>query len=177
MGHQVRVNVFRTQPGGGWLKLSTDPAVITLDKTSRDFAIPLPAGLKPSDLHAVQFVLGDGLNPGNLTFRLDEVRVTSDGCDPARLVQSYRAEPGSTADRDVNVYPQRSFLYDNALAIQSLWATGDAAARTAARELADAVAATAPAGRLVLQPAQQRSCVPRRRQRPQSNRGDADARR
>jgi hypothetical protein len=33
-GQQVAVNVFRTTPGGGWQKLPTDPAVITLTTAS-----------------------------------------------------------------------------------------------------------------------------------------------
>lgn len=141
-GQQLAVNMFRTTPGGGWQKLATSPAAITLTTGFQPFAIDLPPGVKPADLHAVQFVLGDGRPAGNGTFRLDEVRLMTDGCDPARLVQSYRADPASQAVRDVSVYPNRSFLYDNALAIQALWASGDAAARATARHVADAIAAT-----------------------------------
>jgi hypothetical protein len=140
-GQQVAVNVFRTTPGGGWQKLTTDPAVITLTTDFQPFAIEIPAGIKPADLHAVQFVLGGGRPAGNRTFWLDEVRLMADGCDPARLIQSYRADPASQAVRDVSIYPNRSFLYDNALAIKALWATGDAAARTTARQIAEAIVA------------------------------------
>jgi len=118
------------------------PAVITLAASVQPFVIGLPMGLQPADLHAVQFVLGNGLPAGNGTFWLDEVRLMTDGCDPARLVQSYRADPASQAVRDVSIYPNRSFLYDNALVIKALWATGDAAARATARQIADAIVAT-----------------------------------
>jgi hypothetical protein len=141
-GQQVAVNVFRTTPGGGWQKLATAPAVITLTTSFQPFVIDMPSGIKPADLHAVQFVLGDGLPAGNGTFWLDEVRLMTDGCDPARLVQSYRADLASQAERDVSIYPNRSFLYDNALVIKALWATGDVAARATARQVADAIVAT-----------------------------------
>src|SRR5207244_5074631 len=45
-----------------------------------------------------------------------------------------------------NVYPSRSFLYDNSLVIKAMLATGDATARQTARDLADAILATAPDG-------------------------------
>jgi hypothetical protein len=113
-----------------------------LDDGFQPFVIDIPAGIRPADLHAVQFVLGDGRPAGNRTFWLDEVRLMTDGCDPARLVQSYRADLASQAVRDVSIYPNRSFLYDNALVIKALWATGDAAARATARQIADALVAT-----------------------------------
>lgn len=142
-GQQLAVNVFRTLPGDGWQKLTTTPAVITLTDRFQAFVIDIPKGINPADLHAVQFVLGDGRPTGNGTFWLDEVRLMTDGCDPARLVQSYRADLTSQAERDVTIYPNRSFLYDNALTIKALWATGDTAARATARQIADAIIATA----------------------------------
>ena len=150
-GQQVRVNVFRALPGGGYQLLPTASRVISLETTRwGEVTLDLPTGLKPSDLQAIQFVLGDGLDAGHGTFRLDELRIDTDGSDPAQLAQSYRpqawaptASPAdSPAGRDVNVYPNYSFLYDEALTIMALWATGDARARTEAQQLADALATT-----------------------------------
>lgn len=150
-GQQVRVNVFRTLPGGGYELLPTASRVVSLEATGwSEITLDLPAGLQPSDLQALQFVLGDGLDAGKGTFRLDELRIDTDGYDPAQLAQSYRPTAWARTDspansppgRDVNVYPDSSFLYDDALASMALWATGDVEARAAAQRMADALAAT-----------------------------------
>lgn len=148
-GQQIRVNVFRTQPGG-WQSVATQ--VVTFSTQWQDFAVALPAGIAPSDLHSVQFVIGDGLPSGEGTFHVDYVRLSTNGVpgfDPARLLQSYQARWASAdstdgaAWRDLNIYPNRSSLYDNALAIKALLADGGAKARQAALDLADTLVATA----------------------------------
>ena len=48
-------------------------------------------------------------------------------------------QKGSTADRDLNIYPKYSFLYDQALAIKAFLAAGRV---QTARDVADAVLAT-----------------------------------
>ena len=123
------------------------PNVVHRVGSLRDRACP--AHVQPSGIDAVQFVLGDGLNQGLGTVRLDEVRLGVEGCDPLRLAQSYR--PGgwvdddpapplrSVADRDLNIYPSRAFLYDQALTIKALVAAGDL---PTARDVADAILAT-----------------------------------
>ena len=50
----------------------------TLSTQWAHYVIPLPDGLHPSRIDAVQFVLGDGLNQGYGTVRLDEVRLGVD---------------------------------------------------------------------------------------------------
>lgn len=150
-GQQVAVHVFRTDAGDGWTQLETSPEVVTLSTEWQSVQVDLPAGIAPSELHAVQFVLGDGLSSGGGTFWLDEVRINTDGYDPLRVLQSYRPGDWAPTDsalttvegRDVYIYPNLASLYDNALAIRALLASGDANARTTALDVADAVLATA----------------------------------
>jgi hypothetical protein len=147
---QIRVNVYRTTADGGFQRTAVASQVINLSKQWVDYVINLPPGLAPSDLHAVQFIMGSGLNAGNRTFRLDEVRISTEGFDPLRLFQSYvpgfwapsSSSPATIQGRDVWIYPYRAFLYDNALGIKALLATGDPAAQQTAREIADALIAT-----------------------------------
>jgi probable HAF family extracellular repeat protein len=119
-------------------------ADVTLTASWQDYALPLPAGVQASSLSGVQFVF-DSLTPrvaGFTTLHVDEVRLDTDAFDPLRVIQSYLSDGWASSGPDYNVYPNRSFLYDNALAIKALWATGDAAAQAAAQSLADAVIAT-----------------------------------
>src|SRR5262249_35354339 len=128
----------------------------TLGTTYQDDAVALPAGLRPQDLHAVQFLL-DAAHDAGATIHLDEVRIDTlppagaVGFDPLRVIQSYQpagwaptnSPPDTPQGRDVNIYPNRSFLYDNPLAIKDLLATWDAQAQRVAIDLADAEIATA----------------------------------
>ncbi|NUQ66041.1 MAG: hypothetical protein HUU20_26570 [Pirellulales bacterium] len=151
-GQQIRANVFRSLDGG-WQVIASE--VLTLSTQWDDYTVQLPPATAPNDLHAVQFVIGDGLAPGGGTFWLDYVRLGTDGdpgYDPARVAASYRQrwaanDPPPDADlpqwRDLNIYPTRSFLYDNALAIKALLAGEDPIARQAALDIADALVATA----------------------------------
>jgi hypothetical protein len=117
----------------------------TLGSTWQDYDLDITSLiLRPQDLHAVQFLI----NPSNSgTVLLDEVRIDTDAYDPLRGVQSYIAkwadknsDPNSPAGRDANIYPNRSYLYDNALAIEALLAGGYP---NAAINIADARIATA----------------------------------
>ena len=119
-------------------------ADVTLTASWQDYALPLPAGVQASSLSGVQFVF-DSLTPrvaGFTTLHVDEVRLDTDAFDPLRVIQSYLSDGWASSGPDYNVYPNRSFLYDNALAIKALWATGDAASQAAAQSLADAVSET-----------------------------------
>ena len=141
-GQQLKVKVVGDLPGN----VSEKAWVRTLSTGWANYVVTLPAGLRPSDIDAVQFVLGDGLNQGNGTVRLDEVRIGVDGFDRLRLAQSYRPagwvdntpEPpvGSTEERDLTIYPGRAFLYDQALVIKALLRAGDV---QPARDVADAI--------------------------------------
>jgi hypothetical protein len=123
-----------------WYSLTTDWADYVLDISS--------AGLRPQDLHAVQFLMDSTHDAGGGTVLLDEVRIDTDGFDPLRGVQSYIAHwadtnspPNTPQWRDANLYPNRSYLYDNALAIEGLLAGGYT---TAAANIADGRLATVP---------------------------------
>jgi autotransporter-associated beta strand protein len=142
-GEQITVNVY-TVSGAYFTKQVTLPASWTSTSPSAYDYVSLPQGLKPSDLTAVQFVMGDGLPSGNKSFWVDEVRIDTDGYDPLRIVQSYLARTPSddTTYRDTYVYPGHSYLYDNAVAIMALLATGDATAQTTAGQIAAACIAT-----------------------------------
>ena len=133
-------------PGGGWQLVKN--VQVTLSAGWQDYAIDLAGlNLKPHDLHAVQFVIGDGTHDGGRTFWVDEVRVSTDGFDPLRVPLSYRAQYGDPAGgdlgyRDALIYPNRSFLYDSALTIKALLAAGDADSVPLARQVTDALVAT-----------------------------------
>ena len=146
-GRQVQINIYRvtTRPcnfalvASQWFSLSTSWTDYVLDISS--------AGLRPQDLHAVQFLMDSTHDAGGGTVLLDEVRIDSDGFDPLRGVQSYIAHwadrnspPGTTQWRDANLYPNRSYLYDNALGIEALLVGGYT---TAATNIADGRLATA----------------------------------
>jgi len=127
---QVQVNVFQrvapptcdfvhTPIATQWFQLTTGWSEYVLDISS--------AGLSPQDLWAVQFLMDSSRDVGGGTARLSNVRIDTDGYDPLRGIQSYIAHwaptnspPNTPGYRDANIYPNRSFLYDNALAIQSL---------------------------------------------------------
>jgi len=107
-------------------------ATFTLGEAWQDYDIDISSfGLRPQDLHAVQFVLDSADKQGAGTIRLDEVRIDTDAYDPLRGIQSYVAhwadknsDPNTPAGRDANLYPNRSYLYDNALAVEALLAGG-----------------------------------------------------
>lgn len=143
----LRVNVFRTLEGGGFEQVASSDYLLSTGWA--DHSLSLPANLTPADLHAVQFVL-----PSAGAIRLDEVRIDTDGFDPLRVVQSYRpagwAPSGSPlntpAGRDLAIYPNRSFLYDVALAAKALLIGSDAAGRRVALDNIEAVLGTSPNG-------------------------------
>jgi hypothetical protein len=106
-----------------WFSLTTNWADYALDISG--------LGLRPQDLHAVQFLMDPTHDPGGGTALLDEVRIDADGYDSLRGIQSYIAHwsdnnqpPTSPGWRDYNLYPNRSYLYDTALAIEGLLAGG-----------------------------------------------------
>ena len=136
-GQKVHVKVLLT----GLPDVTAD---VTLATAWQDYAVALPAGVQASGLSGVQFVF-DALTPrvaGFTTLHVDEVRLDTDAFDPVRVIQSYLSAGWASSGADYNVYPNRSFLYDNALAIKALWATGDAVARGMAQSLADALMKT-----------------------------------
>ncbi len=147
-GRQLQVNVFRTT-AGSFQQVASE--WFTLTESWLDYKLPLPAGLRSQDLHAVQFLMDPAHDNGGGTVRLDEVRVDSDGFDPLRLVQSYQpgawaptdSPPNTPQGRDVSIYPGHSFLYDNSLAIKALLASQDSVAGQVARDIGAAVLATA----------------------------------
>lgn len=148
-GQELKIKVIGDLPGDAsemfWVR--------TLSTEWTDCAVTLPDGLRTSQIDAVQFVLGDGLNQGHGTVCLDEVRLNVDGYDPLRLAQSYRAggwvednpaPPGDTvAYRDLEIYPKAAYLYDQALTIKALLA---ASRFQTAGDLADATIATGAGG-------------------------------
>ncbi|HPM84137.1 MAG TPA: glucoamylase family protein, partial [Candidatus Anammoximicrobium sp.] len=145
-GQDIHARIFKVPAGGGWELVQN--VAVDLSTAWQDFAIDLAGlNLKPHDLHAVQFVIGDGANDGGRTFWVDEVRVDTEGFDPLRVPVSYRAQYGDPAGGDVGyrdgqIYPNRSFLYDSALTIKALVAAGDSASVQMARDVADALVAT-----------------------------------
>jgi hypothetical protein len=140
-GRQMQVNVFQTVGSGS----SSSPVAsqwFTLQAGFLDYVMILPAGLGPQNLYSVQFLMDQahGMTTG-ARVSVDEVRINTQGFDPLRLVQSY--VPGNTTlDRDISVYPNFSSLYDNALAIKVLYATGDTGAQQLALSMTDALLAT-----------------------------------
>jgi hypothetical protein len=157
---QLRVRLYRsTGPGGAFDSTPLMDVPIPLTTTWTDQAVILPAGIRPVDLHSIQFYFHestDGATPGVRAW-LDEVRLTTEKAEPHRAVQSYF--PGSWVPsfpcdgsggpidtpekRDSCIYPFHSFLYDNAQAIKTLLATGDPAAQKAARQIANGLLRTA----------------------------------
>jgi hypothetical protein len=150
-GRQVQVNVFQVS-GTGFNPTPIASQWFTVGAGWSDFALALPA-TAPKGLHAVQFLMDAGHDPGGGTVRLDEVRFDANTFDPLRVLQSYVplwAPTGSPANtpqgRDVNTYPLLASLYDNALAVEDLIASGDPAAQRAALDVVSGVLATAPDG-------------------------------
>ena len=145
-GQDIHARIFKVSAGGGWELVKN--VAVDLSTAWQDFAIDLAGlNLKPHDLHAFQFVIGDGANDGGRTFWGDEVRVDTEGFEPLRVPVSYRARYGDPAGGDVGyrdgqIYPNRSFLYDSALTIKALVAAGDSASVQMARDVADALVAT-----------------------------------
>lgn len=146
-GRQVQVNVFRVTAGSGYAKIASKWFPLSAGWAEYDLAF---APLAPASLHAVQFLMDSSHDPGGGTVRLDEVRIGTDGFDPLSVVQSYRALPAATGSagttppgRDLFFYPNRSQLYDNALAILAFVASGDPASVAVARNVADALLAAA----------------------------------
>lgn len=127
---QVQVNVFQRVPpptcdfvhtpiATQWFQLTTSWSEYVLDISS--------AGLPPQDLWAVQFLMDSSHDVGGGTVRLSKVRIDTDGYDPLRGIQSYiphwaatDSPPNSPGYRDANIYPNRSYLYDDALALRAL---------------------------------------------------------
>jgi len=149
MGQQARVKVFGLQTGGGFFEIMSQ--VLTLDVAWGDYTLPLPPGWTPDELHAVQFVIGDELPAGNRTIKVDELRLATMGSDPLRLAQSYRpggwaasdSPPESPAGRDLHVYPNRAFLYDQATTIIALLAANSPQTRQVAIDMGRALLAIA----------------------------------
>jgi hypothetical protein len=120
----------------------------TLSTAWSNYSIDISAyGLRPQDLHAVQFLMDSSHDSGGGTVLLDNVRLLSGSYDPLRGIQSYVAnwadknsDPNTPAGRDANLYPNHSYLYDNALAIEALLAAGNPGV---AMNVADARMATA----------------------------------
>lgn len=141
-GQQLRVVVLRNLDGGGIDTAAN--VVLNLTTTWAEYVVPLPAGIQPSDLRGLQFMTGPayGLNRGQGTFRLDEVRLSTDGFDPLRLPQSYQPIGWAASGRDATVFPNRAFLYDMALTIKALLADGRPESRALAGQIASAVLAT-----------------------------------
>ena len=81
------MNVYRVLSGGGFQQVAS--AWFTLGTTWADYALDLPAALRPQDLHAVQFLMDTAHDAGGGTARLDEVRIDTDGFDRLRVIQSY----------------------------------------------------------------------------------------
>lgn len=151
-GRQVQVNVFQTASGTGFQLAATQ--WFTLSTSFADYAVNLPAGLRPQELFSVQFLMDAAHDAGGGIVKLDDVHITTDGTDPLRLIQSYTAPPwaptgspiSSPQGRDNAIYPNRSFLYDDALAIKALLTDSDPASVQTARDIANAILATAPNG-------------------------------
>ena len=145
-GQDIHARIFKVTSGGSWQQVKNEP--VDLSAAWQDFAVDLAGlNLKPHDLHAVQFVIGDGANDGGRTFWVDEVRVDTDGFDPLRVPLSFRAQYGDPASgdlgyRDAPIYPNHSFLYDSALTVKALLAAGDAGSVLMARQVTDAIVAT-----------------------------------
>ncbi len=137
-GQALRVNIFKSDFSNPTLT----PSVVTLNQGWNEYTIGLPAGVKAADIRSVQFVITPK-QPGLTTFWLDEIRLDTDGFDPLRLPQSFIPVAPAESIRDTSVYPAFSALYDNALAIIALLATGDAESRATALQITDALIATA----------------------------------
>lgn len=147
-GESLRINLLQ-KTGSSFSTLVVDTKALTTGWL--EYAVNLPADpvLAPADIYAVQFQL-----PAPGTVRLDDVRLDTDGTDPLQLIQSYvpggwaatGSDPNSAAGRDLTIYPNRSFLYDVALASKSLFASGDAALSALALNQVNAVLATAADG-------------------------------
>jgi hypothetical protein len=65
-GRQLQMNVFQTTPGGFQQVASQ---WFTLTASWRDYELPLPAGLRPQDLQAVQFLMDTAHDGGGATDR------------------------------------------------------------------------------------------------------------
>ena len=145
-GQDIHARIFKVTATGGWQQVKNQ--AVDLSTAWQDFAVDLSGlNLAPHDLHAVQFVIGDGINDGGRTFWVDEVRIGTDGFDPLRVPVSYRAQFGDPAGgdlgyRDAQIYPNHSFLYDSALTVKALLAAGDADSVQMARDVTDALLAT-----------------------------------
>jgi hypothetical protein len=128
-GREVELLVFERNACNG---ASFASAWFSLTNSWRDYGLDISSfGLTPQQLHAVQFLMNSSMDSGGGTVLLDDVRIDTDAYDPLRGIQSYIAkwadknsDPNSPAGRDANIYPNRSYLYDNALAIKALLAGG-----------------------------------------------------
>jgi hypothetical protein len=138
---QLQVYLFKRSPCN-FTQFVTQS--FTLNTSWQSYSLDISSfGLRPQDLHAVQFVIS--VQGGTVLF--DDVRIDTDAYDPLAGIQSYIAHwaaqdspPDTPAWRDANLYPNRSYLYDNALAIEALLAGGYP---SAAMNIADARIATA----------------------------------
>ncbi len=109
-----------------WFPLTTGWEEYALDISS--------AMLGPQQLFAVQFLVNPAHDPSSGSLLLADVRIDTDGYDPLRGIQSYiphwaptNSPPNTPGGRDVNIYPNRSYLYDDARAIHALLLGGDIA--------------------------------------------------
>lgn len=144
----LRVNVLRKTEAGAELFV-VENVLLTADWAEYVVNMPATPVVALRDIYALQFQL-----PAAGTVLLDEVRLNTDGSDPLQLIQSYvpagwapsDSDITTAAGRDAKVYPNRSLLYDVALAAKALLAAGDAESRAFGLRQIDAVLATAPSG-------------------------------
>jgi len=142
----LEVNIFQVN-GNSYQQILSH--WFTLTTGWRDQVLKLPAPLAPTDLWAVQFLMDSQHDAGGGSVWLDDVRLDTSSADPYQAVQSYQAlwapttsSPNTPPDRDLNVYPYYSFLYDNALTIIALTASRQKTALQAAENVADGILAT-----------------------------------
>jgi hypothetical protein len=150
-GRVIEVKVYQTSSTSPFFNPTPIADVkFSLTTSWQDYGLTLPAGLSPSDLSSVQFVLTRQSDPGGAQFGLDEVRIDTGGFDPLRAPLSYRAlyapassDPTTPQGRDVNIYPNHSYLYDTALDIKALLASGAGGTLQTAVGVARGILATA----------------------------------
>lgn len=143
-GRQIQINVFQVS-GQTFDPQPIASQWVALSSGWNEYVVAIPP-TSPRNLHAVQILMDSAHDPGGGTVRLDEVRISTDGFDPLRVIQSFRGKWSNSAGADSDFFPDHSMLYDNAVAIKALVASGTAAHITLARNIGDAILATAPNG-------------------------------